>query len=316
MKSQPLVSVVIPTHNRKTMLSRLLKSIITQTYKNLEVIVIDDYSTDGTFEFIKLKYENIKKIKLIRNKKNLFTAATRNIGIKNSKGEFIFFVDDDNVLDKNLVLELTKTISSDDQIGEVGPVNYNFNNKKKILWLRTERNMITTKTTQPRIFGNLSGKKSWESVDIPNAFMVRASILRRHKIAFKEVFEIMYEESDLAYRIRNLGFKVIVVKSAKIYHDIENRKKGEPVKDYMYHFMENKRRPYVTARNRIIFHSIYSSKLELIFILLFWIWLFAGYYSYKILFYSGVGKFTFINRLNLVFYYLKGNWDGIRAAIE
>ena len=52
-KNQPLVSVVIPTHDRKEMLVRLIKSIKKSTYKNLEINVVDDASSDGTYEYIK-----------------------------------------------------------------------------------------------------------------------------------------------------------------------------------------------------------------------------------------------------------------------
>ena len=76
-------------------------------------------------------------------------------------------------------------------------------------------------------------------------------------------YGIMYEESDFAYRIRNLGYKVMVVKGAKIYHDIEISEKGEKRKDYMSHFMEDKRRLFVFGRNRLIFHSIYSNRFQL-----------------------------------------------------
>ncbi len=308
----PLVSIVIPTHNRKKMLGRLLKSIFKSTYKNLEVIVIDDASSDGTYEFVKEKF---KRAKIFKNKKNLFTAGSRNVGLKVSKGKYIFFIDDDNYLDKNSIKFLVAEMEKDDLIGEIGPVNYNFNKKNKILWFFTKRNMLTTKTYQPRNISMMGRKNTWETADIPNAFMVRADVIKKNKITFKEEFGIMYEESDFAYRIRNLGFKIVVVKNAKIFHDIEFTEKGKKAKDYMYHFMTDKRRPFVFARNRIIFHSLYSSRLEFLFILLFWNWFFAGYYIYKILFYSGIGNFSITKRLYLAIYYFWGCVAGVRYIL-
>ncbi len=118
----------------------------------------------------------------------------------------------------------------------------------------------------------------------------------------------MYEESDLAYRIRNAGYKVQVAGDAKIYHDVGN--------NYMYHFMNDYRRPYVFARNRIIFHSLYSSKLQLLSIVCIWIWVFTLYYAYKIIGYSGIGNFSFFKRMYLVIQYFRGNIEGILFVLR
>lgn len=315
MLHSPLVSIVIPTHNRKESLFRLIKSILASTYKNIEVVIIDDASSDNTFEGIKRRYGKNKKIKIYRNKKNLFTAGSRNRGLKKCIGDLVFFVDDDNVLDRNAIKELVGAFK-DGEVGEAGPVNYSFSNPSKVLWFKTRRNMFTTKTYQPRNISLERGKKIWDSADVPNAFMVRGDMVRKYKILFREKFGIMYEESDYAYRIRALGYKVVVVRGAKIFHDIETSEKKKKNKDYMYHFMTDARRPYVTARNRILFHFLYSSKLSLVCIMLFWIWLFSGFYAYKILFYNGVGQFSIWRRVTLVWAYFRGDIDGIGLVLS
>jgi GT2 family glycosyltransferase len=112
----------------------------------------------------------------------------------------------------------------------------------------------------------------------------------------------MYEESDVAYRIRSAGYSVNVVRDAITYHDQE---------DYMYHFMCDIRLPYVFARNRIIFHSLYSTKLQLIWILLIWIWVFMLFYWYKAFSYKGHGNFSVVQKIEWAFEYLKGNIAGL-----
>ena len=69
MKKMPLVSIVIPTYNRRYSALRLIDSIQKSTYKNIEVIVIDDYSNDDTSNFLKSKVKS-SKVKIYRNKKN------------------------------------------------------------------------------------------------------------------------------------------------------------------------------------------------------------------------------------------------------
>lgn len=304
----PLVTIVIPTHNRKSMVVRLLKSIFAGTYKNIETIVIDDVSTDGTSVTLKKMFPSVQ---LFRNKTSLYTAGSRNKGLQKAKGKYIFFIDDDNVVEKNAIQILVNQFEKDEHIGELGLVNYSFLDKEKIIWVCTKRNMTTTKTYQPRSLKEFHGKKIWDTADVPNAFMVRMSVLKAHNIFFDAKFEIMYEESDFAYRIRDAGFSVKVVRDAKIYHDIENSLQGKKQLDYMYHFMNSIRRPFVFARNRIVFHAKYSSGFALVGIYFFWIWFFTAYYAYKIFFYSGVGNFSFIRRFYLVFQYINGDFNGL-----
>ena len=86
------ISVVIPSYNRKEFLKRSIDSVINQTKKPFEIIVVDDGSTDGTETMIKSDYDFIKFIK----QKNKGVSAARNIGIKVSIGEWICFLDSDD----------------------------------------------------------------------------------------------------------------------------------------------------------------------------------------------------------------------------
>ena len=101
------VSIIIPVYNSKTTIEKCLESIISQTYKNIEIIVIDDGSTDGTKELLKVKYLNKDKI-FIYEQKNQGVSAARNLGIKHSSGDYIFFIDSDDTIDKNAILNLIK----------------------------------------------------------------------------------------------------------------------------------------------------------------------------------------------------------------
>jgi len=91
---RPLVSVIIPTYNRLHTLDRAIKSVLCQTNDNLEIIVIDDGSTDGTDNYIK----NIEddRIVYIKHEFNKGVSAARNTGIMASKGEFIALLDSDD----------------------------------------------------------------------------------------------------------------------------------------------------------------------------------------------------------------------------
>jgi glycosyltransferase involved in cell wall biosynthesis len=87
------VSVIIPTYNRADKVCRAISSIIDQTYKDIEIIVIDDASTDTT---IKRLDEFGSQIKIIRHEKNMGVSAARNSGIRTAKGEYIALLDSDD----------------------------------------------------------------------------------------------------------------------------------------------------------------------------------------------------------------------------
>lgn len=96
-----LVSIIIPVYNVEKYIENCLKSIIKQTYKNLEIILIDDGSNDCSVKIIE-KYIGDKRIKLIKQK-NKGVSAARNIGIKKAKGKYLMFVDSDDWLDLNCI---------------------------------------------------------------------------------------------------------------------------------------------------------------------------------------------------------------------
>lgn len=95
-KEKILVTVYIPTFNRLSLLKRALSSVITQTYQDLEIIVVDDYSTDGTQDFLKTISEQDKRIKYFLKDKNGGACESRNIAIQNATGEYITGLDDDD----------------------------------------------------------------------------------------------------------------------------------------------------------------------------------------------------------------------------
>lgn len=111
-----LISVVIPTYNRKMFLLKAIESVIRQTYKNIEIIIIDNGSSDGTYEVVKKIDDNRVKYYFMEN---LGANSARNLGIKKSKGEYIAFLDDDDEwIDSKLEKQIQK-IGEDNNIGLV-----------------------------------------------------------------------------------------------------------------------------------------------------------------------------------------------------
>ena len=100
-----LISIIIPFYKKKPFFSKTIKSVLNQSYKNFEIILIYDDISKHDLKFVKKILLKIKKKKIIVNKKNLGVGRSRNIGIKMAKGNFIAFLDADDIWHKNKLKE-------------------------------------------------------------------------------------------------------------------------------------------------------------------------------------------------------------------
>ena len=96
MKENPNVSIIIPTYNRAHLVGRSIQSVLNQTYKDFELIIIDDDSIDNTEDIIKEYQKKDKRIKYLKHVKNKGGSAARNTGIKAAKGKYIALLDSDD----------------------------------------------------------------------------------------------------------------------------------------------------------------------------------------------------------------------------
>ena len=105
----PIATGIIPIYNSKNYISRAIKSIQNQNILNIEIILVDDKSTDDTLSFIKEIQKEDQRIKIISNKKNMGILYSRSIGALSAKGKYIFVLDNDDMfLDKDVFQTITK----------------------------------------------------------------------------------------------------------------------------------------------------------------------------------------------------------------
>lgn len=105
-----LISIIIPVYNAQEYIAECLNSICKQIYSNFEVIVIDDASTDKTLDEINKIIKKDNRIKLFKNEKNMGCAYSRNLGLQMYKGEFITYVDADDVITEDYLEKLYDNI--------------------------------------------------------------------------------------------------------------------------------------------------------------------------------------------------------------
>lgn len=108
MINQITISIIIPTHNRRNLLEETINSVKNQSYSNWELIVIDDCSTDHTWEY--LSSINHKNIHVLKMADNVERSKARNIGLAKSNGEYVLFLDDDDLLTENALQFLFDSI--------------------------------------------------------------------------------------------------------------------------------------------------------------------------------------------------------------
>ena len=100
-----LISIILPYYRKKIFINKTIKSILSQSYKKFELIIIYDDQDTKDLIYIKKLIKNNSRIKIILNKRNIGVAKSRNIGVLNSKGEYICFIDSDDLWKKNKLKE-------------------------------------------------------------------------------------------------------------------------------------------------------------------------------------------------------------------
>ncbi|MBE9127581.1 MULTISPECIES: glycosyltransferase family 2 protein [unclassified Coleofasciculus] len=119
VSQSPLISVIIPAYNAEAFIERTLKSVLSQTYKNLEVLVVDDGSQDRTAEIVQSIGGQDKRVILLQQL-NSGVAAARNLGIEKSQGEFIAPIDADDIwYPQNIEKQVQCFLDSDPSVGLV-----------------------------------------------------------------------------------------------------------------------------------------------------------------------------------------------------
>ncbi len=138
---KPLVSVVIPVYNRENLIARCLKAIFLQTYENIEIIVVDNASTDRTWDVLK-KYEREHlNLKIFRNTQNLGPVKNWKRCVDKANGKYIKIQWSDDWVDKEYLTQTVDVLENDPEIGFVfTPTYIHIDNKTHILYAKIKKN--------------------------------------------------------------------------------------------------------------------------------------------------------------------------------
>lgn len=222
-----LISLVIINYNNKSYLKRCINSIFEQTYKNLEIIFIDNESKDGSYDFMKEEYLN-RDILLIRNEVNNGYAGAANQGIKLSKGKYVMILNPDIIMENDFIEKMRGFIESDDSIGALSGklLKYDFENDKKLNYIDSA-GIIMFKSTRCIDRGqNEEDLGQYDNTEQVFGVCGAAPLYRRSALEdvaidceyFDEDFFAYKEDVDLSWRLNLAGFKNMYYPKAIAYH--------------------------------------------------------------------------------------------------
>lgn len=226
----PKVSIIIPTYKRSEMLPRAINSVLNQTYKNIEIIVIDDNNPESHYRQetaeVMDEYKKNQKVKYIQHTKNKNGAVARNTGIANSHGEIITFLDDDDWYTEDKVQK---------------QVEYLLRNKKyKAVYCGAYRESTVHSS-------NLTGDLSFEILSGEITIRTNTIMIWKDIIVdiggWNEHF-IRNQEAALLLRFFAKGYKLGVIKAPLVHYDLTDRSNSlDPIanlKQFEFHLNYHK----------------------------------------------------------------------------
>jgi GT2 family glycosyltransferase len=217
------VSIVVLNWNTSDETIECLRSLEKQTYKNFEVLLIDQGSRTNEKRKIRefLEKEKNLRIRFIQNKKNVGFCEGNNIGIRKASGEIVVFLNNDTIAKKDWLENLLPCFQ-DDKVGAVG--------SKILFYDGKENNRVQYVGGRLTFYGmpisEGTGTLDRESYNkqketfwaMGASFAVRKKIFDELGELFPKEYFIYFEEVDLCWRIKNLGYKVIFCPNSVVYH--------------------------------------------------------------------------------------------------
>ncbi len=237
----PLVSIIIVNWNSKDNLKECLNSLKNIKYSNYEIILVDNNSSDGSLDLVAEKFP---RVRVVRSDKNLGFAGGNNLGFKDSKGEFILFLNNDTLITKDFLTELILYIRKRTDVGIVQP---------KILfhrpgtYLHHKVNSVGSFILRSGFLFHLDYGREDIKREIPyEAFSAYgACFLTRRKIIeeiglFDPDYFAYFEETDFCQRVLLNGYKIMIIPSTFIYHKGAKTAQKLPIAFIQYHSFKNR----------------------------------------------------------------------------
>ena len=225
MNRSPLVFILVLNYNGHETLPACLRSIFRLEYPTFRVVVIDNASTDGSFESAK---EHHREAHFIKNSENVGFARGINVGIRfalDQRAEYVWLVNPDTIVSKDSLRILVELLEQNARVGMASPLILSPSRRKiwfgggRLAWLR-----MRALHTPPRS----------RSVPFETGFLSGCALLIKSPVfrivgLFDERFFLYYEDADLSLRAKRAGFPIVLHPRATILHSEESTKNPEKI---------------------------------------------------------------------------------------
>jgi len=221
--SNPLVSLITVNYNGRNYLEGLFKSLIKVTYSPIEIILVDNASTDDSIEFTR---KNFPEVKIVQNPKNYMFAKGNNEGFRYAQGEIICLINNDVVVDPGFIEPVVEAFQKDSQLGACQPKILEMDHPDKFEYAGAAGGFIDRfgyPFLRGRIFKTLEKDHGQYDDDI-YLFWASGACLFLRKSILKEAgnldedFTLHMEEIDLCWRFHLLNWKIKFISHSRIYH--------------------------------------------------------------------------------------------------
>lgn len=219
----PKVSIVILNFNTKDLLERLLPFVLKTTYDNIEIVLADNASSDGSLDFVKANFPTIKCIQI---DSNLGFAGGYNEALSQLDTDYWVLLNSDVEVDASWLEPLMETMMADDKIAAVQPKILSYNNRGQFEYAGASGGLID-KYAYPFCRGRLFDQLEMDNGQYDTqmevfwatgaALLVRASVYKELSGLDADFFAHM-EEIDLCWRMKNRGYQIWVNPTSTVYH--------------------------------------------------------------------------------------------------
>ena len=223
------IYIVIAVFNRLKFTKDCLDSLRKQSYQNLQVIVVDDGSTDGTYQFLK---DNYTEIIILQGDGNLWWAAATNLGVKkalelsSSTADYILTLNNDLVVDRDYLEQLIH-VAEQEKPCIVGSVSVNIKNDNKVVFAGLKWNKITAKYSKPKEFTECYNELQSHNLFIGSDLLpgrgtlIPIGLFKQIGLFDEKNFPQYGADDDYSLRSRKFGLKLLVATKAVVKSYVE-----------------------------------------------------------------------------------------------
>ena len=215
----PKISVIVLTYNNLDLTKACLDSILRWSdYPNIEIIIVDNASTDGSPDYLTAFQKKHPQIKLLLNENNLGFAAGNNVGLKAATGDYLVMLNNDTVVTPGWLLTMLRHLQADDTIGLIGPVTNNIGNEAKI---NIEYNNL--KEMLPLAMQYTTNHMGRHFPIKTAAFfcvMLPRKVFEKVGLLDEDFGRGFFEDDDYCRRVEQLNLSVVCAEDVFIHHNL------------------------------------------------------------------------------------------------